>query len=257
MPTSCSRGKYASKERQTKKFNEDRGRTLTQYRSGLPLPERSVPGLHDALITQVSTLPVGRALDIGAGTGAWARRLANLGFDVTCADIDVAQFKLELPILRVNLDEEAGRARLVSEGPFDFVSAVEVIEHVRGPIDFLQMIRGLLKPEGVALITTPNMDSLPARVKYLLKGKLRLMDEFGDATHVSPIFWDLLTRQYLPAANLELADFSVYPADGFVAGRTVYRRVAGWARLLLGSNPRLVGDNLVLVLRRRKDSVRY
>src|SRR5260370_23953068 len=72
---------------------------------------------------------------------------------------------------------------------FDLVFAVEVIEHVESPINFLRNIAQLLAPEGVAIITTPNVDSLPARAKFLLAGKLRTMDEHSD---LHPHFSDLL-----------------------------------------------------------------
>src|SRR5712692_7395449 len=75
--------------------------------------------------------------------------------------------------------------------PYDLVFAVEVIEHVESPINFLFLrnIAQLLAPEGVAIITTPNLDSLPARAKFLLAGKLRTMDEHSD---LHPHFSDLL-----------------------------------------------------------------
>ena len=40
---------------------------------------------------------------------------------------------------------------------FDFVVSFQVIEHLVDPSDYLQAIGRLLKPEGTALITTPNL----------------------------------------------------------------------------------------------------
>ena len=41
-------------------------------------------------------------------------------------------------------------------GKFDLVTAIEVIEHVPNPIEFLSSIRALLKPGGILLLTTGN-----------------------------------------------------------------------------------------------------
>src|SRR6266852_67536 len=84
---------------------------------------------------------------------------------------------------------------------FDLVVTVEVIEHVESPIGFLRNIGQLLAPGGVAVITTPNVDSLPARAKFLLAGKIRMMDDNSEPTHISPVFFDLFRRQFLPHAG--------------------------------------------------------
>ena len=110
------------------------------------------------------TLPAGRGgsmLDIGTHTGAFAARVAERlgatrvvgidfieehaaaararGFEVVCANIDEG-----LPFA----DEE-----------FDTVHANQVIEHVRRSDDFLREIRRVLRPGGLALISTNNLSS--------------------------------------------------------------------------------------------------
>lgn len=52
----------------------------------------------------------------------------------------------------------------------------------------------LLRDDGLGVVTTPSMDGFHARARFLLKGKLRAMDEWGDPTHISPIFESLLPR---------------------------------------------------------------
>ena len=94
------------------------------------------------------------------------------------------------------------------------------------------------------------MDNAPARVKFLLKGKVRMLDEIGDPTHISAIFLDLLRRQLLPRAGLKLVEDQLYPPRGF----KVTRRHYAWAfRILAGLLPgdALLGDNHILVLQFR------
>lgn len=212
------------------------------------LTERTVPGLHDFVFsTVIDDMKRGKVLDLGAGTGAFAQRLAGAGFDVTAVDREAEGFEADVNFRAVDLGAPGWEEQL-GPGQWPLVVAIEVIEHLEAPIAFLRSVAALLAADGRAVVTTPNVDSLPARGKFLLRGKLRMLDEHGDPTHISPIFWDLLTRQYLPHAGLRLVHASTYPPDGFVVGRPAYRRVLTAARPWLSRWPRLTGDNHVLVL---------
>ena len=119
--------------------------------------------------------------------------------------------------------------------------------HVESPIGFLRNISQLLAPEGVAVITTPNVNSLPARAKFLLAGKIRMMDENSDPTHISPVFVDLLRRQFLPLAGLRLREHLVFPPNGY----QLTRKPIAWAMRLASlafSGEALLGDNHIFVL---------
>jgi SAM-dependent methyltransferase len=209
-------------------------------------------GLHDFVLEEVLPKyrrPGGRAIDVGAGPGALAARLQEEGWDVRAADRSAEEFRAEVPFAQADFNEP-NFASALGEAAFDLVVSVEVIEHVESPIGFLRNIARLLKPDGVAIVTTPNVDSLPARIKFLLRGKIRTMDEASEPTHISPIFWDLLYRQYLPLAGLELVEHRVFPPRGFQLTRPLYARVfRAAAHLFRGDS--LMGDNHVLVLRKR------
>jgi len=214
------------------------------------LTERASPGLHSYVVGTVLTQlvrPGSRCIDLGAGTGAFALRLEQLGGEVLGADSDPSVFRAPIPFRYVDLNDDAFPEGL---GPsqFDLVTAVEVIEHLEAPIAFLRGIAKLLAPGGVAVVTTPNVDSLPARAKFLFKGTLRMLDEHGDPTHITPIFWDLLIRQYLGRSGLRLVEHRVYPPRGFVVGRPAYQRSLGFVGRLMPGPMHLVGDNHVFVL---------
>lgn len=220
------------------------------------LEEITVEGLHAHLVDTVLSRyarPDMRCVDLGAGTGALAVRLQQLGLDVMGADRNSSGFQAPVLFRQVDLND-AQFPDALGKGAFDLVTAVEIIEHLEAPIAFLRGLARLLAPDGVAVVTTPNVDSLPARIKFLLKGKLRMLDEYGDPTHITPIFWDLLTRQYLGRAGLRLVEHHVYPPRGFVAGRPVYQRLLRLVGpLLVTGPPHLMGDNHVLVLARTLD----
>lgn len=187
-----------------------------------------------------------RAADLGAGPGAMAARLQLLGCDVVAVDRDARGFQANLPHITLDFDQADFATRL---GPasFGLVTAIEVIEHVESPIGFLRNVARLLALGGTAVLTTPNVDSLPARSRFLFKGKIRMMDEHGEPTHISPVFFDLLRRQFLPRAGLRLREHLVFPPNGYQLTR---RPIAWTLRLaaLAFSGEALLGDNHIFVL---------
>jgi 2-polyprenyl-3-methyl-5-hydroxy-6-metoxy-1,4-benzoquinol methylase len=186
-----------------------------------------------------------RAIDLGTGPGAMAARLSALGCHVLAADRDAHGFETKVPHITVDFDQPDFASQL-GEASFGLVTAVEVIEHVESPIGFLRNVRRLLAPGGVALLTTPNVDSLPARSKFVIKGKIRTMDEQSEPTHITPIFFDLLRRQFLPRVNLRLREHLLFPPNGYQFTR---RPLAAAFRLAsrLFSGGVLLGDNHVFV----------
>lgn len=74
---------------------------------------------------------------------------------------------------------------------------VEIIEHLEAPRAFLREIHRLLAPGGLAIVTTPNISSLPSRLVFLATGCFdlfvpfegRLKDAYSEEAdgHISPI----------------------------------------------------------------------
>lgn len=206
-------------------------------------------GLHDfvqeSVLTKYAHRGV-RAIDLGTGPGAMAARLSAMGCGVLAVDRDSQGFEAAVPHFSVDFDQPDFASQL-GTGTFALVTAVEVIEHVESPIGFLRNVRRLLAPGGVAVLTTPNVDSLPARSKFLMRGKIRTMDEHSEPTHISPIFFDLLCRQFLPRAGLRLREHLLFPPDGYQLTRKPLARAFRLASSVF-SGDSLLGDNHIFVL---------
>lgn len=110
----------------------------------------------------------GRLLDVGCSTASFLVAARRRGWDVTGLDvsagaIDYATSVLGLSAVVGTLEE----ARLPAAS-FDVITVFECIEHMPDPAGALEAASRLLKPDGVLVITTPNIDGLVPRVTYHL-----------------------------------------------------------------------------------------
>ncbi len=105
-----------------------------------------------------------RFLDVGCATGMLLETMRGRGWDVEGVDLcrESAEHGRErrgVPI-RVGTLEEAGFAA----GSFQVVHFSHLIEHVPEPRAFLGEVHRVLAPAGLAIVTTPNVAGLQARL---------------------------------------------------------------------------------------------
>ncbi len=102
----------------------------------------------------------GKILEVGSNPFHLIICLKKLDLDVVGVDINPEPFKsfinkYNLPIKKVNIETEKMPFR---DNTFDFVIFNEVFEHLRiNPIFALKEINRVLKPDGILLLTTPNL----------------------------------------------------------------------------------------------------
>jgi SAM-dependent methyltransferase len=133
--------------------------------------EIALPGMHEHVMKMVRAEhpdPRGvRVLDAGAGEGSLAARLHAGGYDVAACDLFPEMFRAS--------GVECLKADAVDRLPygdeeFDLVAVVEVIEHLDGHASFYRELNRVLKAGGTLLLTTPNMQSLKSRLRFLFTG---------------------------------------------------------------------------------------
>ena len=118
------------------------------------------PEVHErvAQIAAVRLRPGAQVLDLASGSGAMCLRLMHLGFSPVACDAVPDNFRLhgQVPFFAANLNE-----LLPSEmrGGFDCLVATELIEHLENPRHFLRQCFSALRPGGLLLLSTPNVDS--------------------------------------------------------------------------------------------------
>jgi SAM-dependent methyltransferase len=218
----------------------------SQNRSSLQV--RALEGTHELVVrTAQRYVPAGsRALDLGAWSGALTKLLLAANFRVTAADLENV-FQLPTDFVALDFNDPNFDRGLASQ--FDLIASVEVIEHLENPTAFLRSISRLLAPKGIAILTTPNVENVPARLKFLLGGKVRAMDEYAPE-HITPIHLDLFFRKVIPPTGLVLADHFVHPKNQFPLTARSY--MTPFFRMLvpLMKGPALTGDCHVFVLKK-------
>lgn len=100
------------------------------------------------------------------------------------------------------------------DASFDVVCSLEVIEHIKDQFAFTRELCRIVKPGGVAIVSTPNVLNLNSRVRYLHSGFTVLFDPLlissddprHTAGHINPVSY------YYLAYQLRRAGFSAVTA---------------------------------------------
>jgi len=153
-----------------------------------------------------------RLLDIGCGGGLMCEPLARLGCTVTGIDADeaalaVARRHAKQQDLAIDYRADAVESLAKSDRLFDAVLALEVVEHVVDPAQFLAAATRLVKPGGALIVSTLNRTRKAyifaiLGAEYVLRWLPRGTHEFKKFRRPSEL------AQALRAAGLKLEDMA-------------------------------------------------
>ncbi len=96
-------------------------------------------------------------------------RLKELGYEVTCGEIEPEIFKAEgLQCVYTDLNREI-RA---PDASFDYTCCVDGLEHMTDPYRAVAEFARVLKPGGIGIFSIPNYSNIEKRLKFLFRGYL-------------------------------------------------------------------------------------
>jgi len=104
------------------------------------------------------------ALDVGAGVGLMVKALKEKNIDAVGVEPSKWLVKKAKEIFNIDLVEGIVPNDLLREKKFDLIFAVDVIEHLSNPIEFLNVLKSYLNDDGLLLIATPDRGSILARL---------------------------------------------------------------------------------------------
>jgi len=116
--------------------------------------------LHTAVIEALEREGArGSALDFGAGNGALAESLYHNGRFEDVTVVDLVDYGVPRSVGIQHTFADLNEPLPFADGTFDTIVAVEVIEHLENPRAVAREWFRLLRPHGLVVATTPNVES--------------------------------------------------------------------------------------------------
>jgi SAM-dependent methyltransferase len=138
---------------------------------------------HGRISTLLRPRPPSKILDLGCSGGLLSERLREMGHHVTGVDVLEIAGVTERTDAFYKADLNEGIPPEAGSG-FDIVLAADVIEHLMNPGAFMDQVRNVLSPDGVALFCVPNIAHWYPRLRSTLG--MFDYDQRGilDSTHI-------------------------------------------------------------------------
>lgn len=151
-------------------------------------------------------------LDIGAGSGLLLKQVRDR-FLVEQSACDYSSNFMKHSDVPMDLIDLDGGQLPYPDSSFDLVTCVETIEHLENFRALFREMHRILKPGGVAIITTPNILNLRSRLRFLSFGfynmfgplHVRKQKNFDTRGHISPTSWFYLGHALLQTGFVDLS----------------------------------------------------
>ena len=125
-----------------------------------------------------------RLADIGCGRGELASLLSQHGHEIVMADSYRPRL---LPPRATFVETNLNESWPIPDASIDFAFALEVIEHVENPRQFMREISRILVPGGYGFVSTPNNHSWMSKLTFLIRGEHRLFQAPSYPGHITAL----------------------------------------------------------------------
>ncbi len=152
------------------------------------------------ILRRLGKITAGRSLlDVGAATGLLLAEARLAGWRVAGVEpsrwaVEEAREKYGLEIYQGSLEEFESGGTL-----YDAVTLIDVLEHTPSPRNMMEKVHQILKPAGIAVLVTPDLQSFMARLAgkrwwHFRPGHLgyftrESLQKLLDLTGFSPLLW--------------------------------------------------------------------
>ena len=181
------------------------GNNVTELKAyAAPLVHDTVFGLCQKILSAHNKGKGLTVLVLGAGSGYFDKRLLDEGIkNIDAIEYIPEHYKVKgTRLFSYDLNNTWANKLLTQNNnrKYDLIIAIEVIEHLENSFQLLREIKSVLGYNGQIIITSPNVESLFSRIRYMLTGSLEYFgqSELNGTGHINPIFNHILRL------NLEL-----------------------------------------------------
>lgn len=142
----------------------------------------SIPRRLEFLTAHLPPAPA-TVLDVGCAGGYVGALMQRLGYEVTGIELNTRMAaqarRLGIEVLEHDLEEPIP----LPDASVDAIHACEIVEHLFDTDGFLRDLRRLLRPGGVLIISTPNLNSFGNRLRVLAGASLPMWGAGPDDRH--------------------------------------------------------------------------
>lgn len=131
------------------------------------------PGTYETILKLIRPIRGLRILDIPCGTGGFVKQMRSEG--AICFGVDLDASAACTSIMVANINDSLPFAN----ESFDVITCVEGVEHVHDAFYLMQECHRLLRPGGRLILSTPNLQNLRSRIKFLLRGTFFWFDTYA------------------------------------------------------------------------------
>lgn len=177
-------------------------------------------------------------VDVGCGEGNLYPHVSGrfsryIGVDA----VRYEEFPEQAEFLR--LDVESGQLPL-PDGSADVAAAIEVIEHLENPRDFVRKLVRLAKPGGWVIVTTPNQISWLSLLTLILKHRFQAFQDVHYPAHLTALL-EVDLRRIAAECGLTKVEIA-YSQEGRIPWTA--RHYPGW---LSRNSPSAFSDNVLMI----------
>lgn len=172
--------------------------------------ELSTPAIHRAILRAIENAApnelTGDYLDVGSGGGELIKSV-TARYRVRSFACDYTDTLMKLPDQEVAIVDLNSNPLPYEDSRFALITCAETIEHLERYRETIREIYRVLKPGGVAVISTPNILNLRSRLHYFTFGFPSLFGPLAVGTrdlhsprgHINPVGWFYLAHALLEA----------------------------------------------------------
>jgi len=209
------------------------------------------PGTYKIVLESLMPIKGLNVLDVPAGSGGFAARMKAEG--ASCIALDINAPANHTPCIRADMNQYLP----FKNETFDAITCLEGIEHIHDAFKMIHEFYRILRPEGQLAISTPNVQNMRSRIKFLLRGTLFWFDsrEIHGVGHINVIPW-FLFKHILKSSGFTIenvqANRSVFPAAPFFLARLMQRCFSKKNDDAEQNSPLMLSAEALIILARKK-----